>query len=75
MTHLPLLHQKCLNPVVVALLIDPIGDGHRLVGNLEPLTKGAGEVLQLGFGESTQAVVEVPDRVGIERLLAGISRG
>ena len=68
-------HQKRLNPVVVALLIDPIGDGHRLVGNLEPLAEGPSEVLQLGPGESPQAGVELLDRLGIEGLLAGISRG
>ena len=75
MTHLPLLHQKCLNPVVVALLIDPVGDGHRLVGNLEPLAEGPSEVLQLGPGESPQGGVELLDRLGIEGLLAGVGRG
>lgn len=70
-----LLHEECLNPVVVALLIDPIGDRHRLLGNLEPLAKGPGEALQLRAGEGAQAAVEVLDRFGIEGLLAGVSLG
>jgi hypothetical protein len=73
--HLLMLYQKCLNPVVVALLIDPVGDRHRLLGNLEPFAEGPGEALQLGPGQGPQAGVEVPDRVGIEGLLARISRG
>ena len=70
-----LLYEESLNPVVVALLVDPIGDGHRLLGNLEPFAEGPGEALQLGPGQRPQAAVEVLDRVGIEGLLAGISRG
>jgi hypothetical protein len=60
---------------VVALLVDPIGDGHRLLGNLEPLAEGPGEAVQLGAGEGAQAAVEVLDRVVIEGLLAGFSLG
>jgi hypothetical protein len=60
---------------VVALLVNPIGDGHRLLGDLEPFAEGPGEALQLGPGQGPQAAVEVPDRFGIEGLLAGISRG
>ena len=70
-----LLYEESLNPVVVALLVDPIGDGHRLLGNLEPFAEGPGEALQLGPGQGPQAAVEVLDRVGIEGLLAGVSRG
>jgi len=73
--HLLMLHQKCLNPVVVALLVDPIGDGHRLLGNLEPLAESPGETLQLEPGQGPQTGVEMLDRAGIEGLLAGISRG
>ena len=71
--HLLMLHQKCLNPVMVALLVDPIGDGHRLLGNLEPFAEGPGEALQLGPGQGPQAAVELLDRFGVEGLLAGIS--
>jgi hypothetical protein len=56
-----LLHKKCLNPVVVAFLIDPIGDGHRFLGHLESLAEGPGEALQLGAGQGAQAA-EVPGR-------------
>ena len=70
-----LLHEECLNPVVVALLIDPIGDRHRLLGNLEPFAEGPGEALQLGSGERPQTAVQVLDRFGIEGLLAGVSLG
>ena len=70
-----LLHEEGLNPVVVALLVYPIGDGLRFLGNLEPLAEGPGEALQPGPGQGPQAGVEVPDRFGIEGLLAGISRG
>ena len=69
------LHEERLNPVVVTLLVDPIGDGHRLLGHLKPLAEGPGEVLQLGPGESPQAGVELLDRLGIEGLLAGVGRG
>ena len=70
-----LLYEEGLNPVVVALLVDPIGDGHRVLGHLEPLTESPGEALQLRPGQGPQAGVEVPDRVGIQGLLAKISRG
>jgi hypothetical protein len=60
---------------VVALPIDPIGDSHSLLGHLKPFAEGLGEALQLGPGQGPQAAVEVLDRVGIEGLLAGVSRG
>jgi hypothetical protein len=60
---------------VVALPINPIGDRHSLLRNLEPLAEGASQALQLGPGQGPQAAVKVPDRVGIEGLLARISRG
>ena len=69
------LHQERLNPVVVALLVDPIGDRHRLLGHLEPLAEGPGEALQLGAGESPQRAVEVLDRLGIEGDLAAVGVG
>ena len=68
------ISQKHLNPVVVALLVDPIGDRHRLLGHLEPLAEGPGEVLQLGPGQGPQAAVEVLDRLGIKAQVAAISR-
>ena len=68
------MHQKSLNPVVVALLVDPIGDGHRLVGHLEALAEGAGEALQQGAGQGPQGAVEVLDRLGIEGHLAEVGR-
>jgi hypothetical protein len=70
-----LLHQERLNPVVVALLVDPIGDRHRFFWHLEPLAEGPGEALQLGAGERPQAAVEVLDGLGIEGCLAGVGRG
>ena len=70
-----MLHQERLNPVVVAFLVDPISDRHRLLGYLEPLAEGSGEALQLGAGESPQGDVEVVDRLGIEGHLAEVGRG
>lgn len=77
LAYLPLtvLHQKCLNPVVVAFLVDPIGDRYRLLGHLKPLAEGPGEVLQPGAWQSPQGAVEVLDRIGIEGDLAGVGRG
>ncbi len=75
LAHLSVRHKEGLNPVVVALLIDPVGDRHRRLGNLEPLAEGPGEALQLGPGERPQAGVEVLDRLGIEGLLTGVSLG
>ncbi|SBO43086.1 protein of unknown function [Cyanobium sp. NIES-981] len=40
------LHEEGLNPVVVALLVDPIGDGGSGLGHLEPFAEGPGEALQ-----------------------------
>ena len=68
------LHKEGLNPVVVALLVDPIGDRHRLIWHLKSFAEGAGEALQLGPGQSPQAAVEVLDRLGIKGQVAGISR-
>ena len=73
--HLPVRHQKRFDPVVVTLLQDPIGDGGCGFGHLEPPAEGPGEALQLGPGQGPQAGVEVLDGLGIEGLLAGISRG
>lgn len=73
--HLSVRHQKRLNPVVVALLVDPIGDGGSGLGHLEPLAEGPGEALQQGAGQGPQGAVEVLDRLGIEGPLAGVGRG
>jgi hypothetical protein len=73
--HLSVRHQKRLNPVVVALLVDPIGDGGSGLGHLEPLAEGPGEALQQGAGQGPQCAVEVLDRLGIEGPLAGVGRG
>jgi hypothetical protein len=72
LAHISVRHKEGLNPVVVALLIDPIGDRHRLLGHLEPLAEGPGEALQLGPGERPQGAVEVLDRSGIEGHLARV---
>ena len=69
------LHQESLNPVVVALLVDPIGDGHRSLGHLEPFAEGPGQALQLRPGQGPESAVEVLDRLGIEGHLAGVGRG
>ena len=63
-----------VNPVVVALLVDPIGDRHRLIWHLKSFAEGTGEALQLGPGQSPQTAVEVLDRLGIKGQVAGISR-
>jgi hypothetical protein len=47
---------------VVALLVDPIGDGGGGLGHLEALAEGPG-------------AVEVLDRLGIEGRLAEVGRG
>lgn len=69
------LHEERLNPVVVTLLVDPIGDGHRLLGHLKPLAEGPGQALQQWPGQGPQGAVEVLDRLGIEGHLAGVGRG
>ncbi len=69
------LHQEGLNPAVMALLVDPIGDGHRLLGHLEPPAEGPGEALQEWARQGPQGAVEVLDRLGIEDHLAGVGRG
>ena len=69
------LHEEGLNPVVVALLVDPIGDGGSGLGHLEPLAEGPGEALQEWPGQGPQGAVEVLDRLGIEGHLAEVGRG
>ena len=73
--HLPERHQEGLNPVVVALLVDPIGDGGSGLGHLEALAEGPGEALQEWSGQGPQGAVEVLDRLGIEGHLAEVGRG
>ena len=69
------LHEEGLNPVVVALLVDPIGDGGSGLGHLEALAEGPGEALQEWPGQGPQGAVEVLDRLGIEGHLAEVGRG
>jgi hypothetical protein len=69
------LHEEGLNPVVVALLVDPIGDGGSGLGHLEPFAEGPGKALQQWPGQGPQGAVEVLDRLGIEGHLAGVGRG
>ena len=69
------LHEEGLNPVVVALLVDPIGDGGSGLGHLEALAEGTGEALQEWPGQGPQGAVEVLDRLGIEGHLARVGLG
>ena len=69
------LHQEGLNPVVVALLMDPIGDGGSGLGHLEALAEGPGEALQEWARQGPQGAVEVLDRLGIEGHLAEVGGG
>ena len=73
--HLSVRHQKRLDPIVVALLVDPVSDGHRLLGHLKPLAEGPSEALQEWPGQGTQGAVEVLDRLGIKGHLARVGRG
>jgi hypothetical protein len=73
--HLPVRHQEGLNPVVVALLVDPIGDGGSGPGHLEALAEGPGQALQQGSRQRSEGAVEVLDRFGIEEHLAEVGRG
>ena len=41
-----LLHQEGLDPVVMTLQADPIGNGDGGLGYLEPLAEGPGEAFQ-----------------------------
>jgi len=72
--HLAVRHQKRLDPVVATLLADPIRDGHRCVGHLEPLAERPGEAVQQGPEEGPQGVVQVLDRLGIEGHQARVGR-
>ena len=69
------MHQESLNPVVVAPLVDPIGDGGSGLGHLEPLAEGPGQALQLRQGQGPESAVEVLDRLGIEGDLAAVGVG
>jgi len=60
---------------MLALLADPIGDGHRGVGHLEPLAEPPGEDFQQGPGECPKGAVKQPDHLGVEGHLAGGRRG
>jgi hypothetical protein len=69
------LHEERLNPVVVALLGDPIGDGGSGLGHLEALAEGPGETFQQWPGQGPEGAVEVLDRLGIEGDLAAVGLG
>ena len=69
------MHQESLNPVVVAPLVDPIGDGGSGLGHLEPFAEAPGEALQEWPGQGPQGAVEVLDRLGIKGHLAEVGRG
>ena len=73
--HVAVRHQKRLDPVVVTLLADPIGDGYCCVGHLEPLTERPGEALQQRPGEGPERVVKLLDRFGIKRHLTWVGWG
>ena len=57
-----------------ALLVDSVGDGHRLLGHLKPFAEDPGEALQQRTGQGPQGAVEVLDGLGIESPVTGISR-
>ena len=67
-------YQKRLNPVVVALLADPIGAGDSGLGHLEPVAEGPGEAFQQGRGEGFGRVVQLLERLGIEGHEARLGR-
>ena len=70
------LHQEGLNPVVVALLVDPIGDGGTASsGTWNRLRKARVRLSSMWPGQGPQGAVEVLDRLGIEGHLAGVGRG
>ena len=48
--------QKRLNPVVVALLVDPISDRHRFLGHLKPLMEASGEAVQERSGRARRVL-------------------
>ena len=48
--------QKRLNPVVVALLVDPISDRHRFLGLLKPLMEASGEAVQERNGRARRVL-------------------
>ena len=66
------LHQKRLNPVVVAPLANPISDRGDLVRHLKALAKGFSEPLQSRAGQATNGGEDLLDGAWIERVKAWI---
>ena len=82
--HLPVRHQKRLDPVMVTLLQDPISDRRGLRRDGEAFAESLGEGLQQGARELADGAVQHADRGRIEgeqpRILLGwmggsLSRG
>jgi len=65
------LHQEGLNPVVMALEGDPIGDGDGAVGYLEPPPETLGEGVEQRPGQAAQGAVKLLDGVGRQGHLGG----
>ena len=64
--HLSVRHQKSLNPVVMALLRDPIGDCCGLLRDGEALAEALGKAFQQGTGQLANGAVECADCGRIE---------
>jgi hypothetical protein len=64
--HLPVRHQKRVDPVVVSLLQDPISDRRGLLRDGEALAESLGEGLQQGARELADGTMQRADRGRIE---------
>ena len=73
--YLRVLHQVGLNPVVVPLLQDPIGDGSGIFRYLKPLAEGFGEALQHRPGQTAQGGEDLAGGGRVEGREAGIDVG
>ena len=69
---LVMLHQKRLDPVVVAPLADAIGDRRGLSRHLEALAESLAEPLQHRRGQGADGGVQLADGGRIEGCQAGI---
>ena len=69
------LHQKGFDPVVMALLQDPIRDGSGLLRHLEALAERLGEALQHRPGQTAQGAEDLADDGRVERGEAGVDAG